>query len=216
MKRFLLILVLLNIVVFNTNAQIRINIDSLELSQISVTLHNPRPGSFMNLGFGSLLNMGPTVIFHISITNKTDTFVPINYHEWIFGYFYSYQGKTDNFDFLISDYTGWKAPFIRILLVSKEDFQFSIGKLALLGYHARKNKTDDDYNFSKEMLEILPTIRVYAISPDRKIFFSDTPKHIVIKKNEPIKDSNYEYKDVLNVKKFLKKLSKTSVKYSRH
>jgi hypothetical protein len=159
----------------------------------------------MNLGYGSLLDGGPNGIFHLTITNETDTFLPINYNEWIFGYFYSYKGKAYNSDFYT--FMEMQQPFIRRLLLSGETFSFILKDDVLLDVNIRRNKKDGDYDFSKEMLEVIPTIRVYAISPDRKIFFSDAPKHIVIKKNETIKNSEYEYNDVLNVRKFLKKLS---------
>ena len=210
MKRYFLIFVLLNIVVFNTNAQIRINIDSLEISRVSL-IYIPPP--FVIFSFPDFWRLGPDAIFHLSITNTTDTFVPINYHEWIFGYFYSYQGRTYNSDFFSFELLATPEPFLRVLLIPEETFSFILTDNALLDLDVRRNKKDDDYDFSKEMLEILPTIRVYAISPDRQIFFSDQPQQIVIKKKE---DNEEGYKDVLNVKKFLKKLYKTSIKYSRH
>jgi hypothetical protein len=191
---------LLGIIIFHANSQIQIRIDSLELSQISVTL----PKGFSTSVFGSHLNTGPSAVFHLSIINQTDTFVPINYNEWIFGYFYLYQGKTENVDLFSMGYISWNEPFVRKLLIPKETYSFKLEKWILLDYHARKNKNDDDLDYTEKMLEIIPTIRVYAISPDRQIFFSDQPKKIMIKK----KDTNEKgYNDVLNVRKFLKKLS---------
>jgi len=201
MNKSFLILVFLSIVAFDAHSQIQIRIDSLELRQISVTL----PKNFSKSDFGSYLNTGPDAFFHLSITNETDTFVPINYNDWIFGYFYSYQGRTFNSEFY--DYIHWNEPFIRVLMIPGETFSFKLKKFMLLGYHARKNKNDDDFDYSKKMLEIIPTIRVYAISPDRQLFISDQPKSIVIKTKSNASTEKDGYKDILNVKRFLKKLS---------
>ena len=189
--------------VFCVYAQIQIHIDSLELRQISVTL----PNNFSTTVFGSCLDIGPDATFYISITNKTDTFVSMNYNEWSFGYFYFYQEKTYNSKFssglnlyCIAD----NEPFVRVLLIPEEMFPFTLRESFLLDYDVRKNKKEEDYDYAKEMLEIIPTIRVYAISPCGKIFFSNQPKHIVIKKKESTEKG---YKDILNIKRFLKKLS---------
>jgi len=204
MKKYLLILVFLSIVIFDAHSQIQIRIDSLELRQISITL----PKNFSKSDFGSFLDMGPDAIFHLSITNETDTFVPINYNEWIFGYFYSYQGKTFNSEFITFCFgMGMNEPFIRVLMIPGETFPFSLNEPILLGYPIRKNKNADDFDYSKKMLEIIPTIRAYAISPDRQLFISDQPKSIVIKTKSNASTEKDGYKDILNVKRFLKKLS---------
>ena len=69
-------------------------------------------------------------------------------------------------------------------------------------YDIRKDKKN--FNYTKEMLEIVPSIRVYAISPDNNIFISDKYKNIIIEKKES-KEKGYE--DILNIPNFLEKLS---------
>ncbi|MDR1346767.1 MAG: hypothetical protein LBK03_08730 [Bacteroidales bacterium] len=168
----------------------------MALSQISVVLSK----DFSKSTFDSFLDTGPNAIFYITITNECDTFFPINYCEWSFGCFYSYKGKT----YVLKHVPFPEPPFIRVLFAPKETFSFSWYKSILLYYDIRENKKQEDYDYAKKMLDIIPTIRVYAISPDGNIYFSDSYKNIIIRKNE----NQENYKDILNVDKFLKRLSK--------
>lgn len=193
MKRYLFIFIFLIITTFCANSQIRISIDTLFLKQISVII----PQDFSESIFDSFLDTGPEAIFYISITNQSDSFLPIHYNDWTFGYFYSYKGKTYN-----SNFFSFGEPFTYRLLIPGETLSYYYKESILLCYDIRKDKKN--FNYTKEMLEIVPSIRVYAISPDNNIFISDKYKNIIIEKKES-KEKGYE--DILNIPNFLEKLS---------
>jgi len=175
MKNLVLILLFFNVIKADISAQIRVALDTLKLSQISVVL----PKNFSRTTFDSFLTTGPDAEFCISITNKSDSLFMVYYDEWVFGCFYSYKKKTYE-----SVFVTFKEPFVNRWLMPDEIFLFKLKECIFLDYETRVKENEEDYDYTEEMLEIIPTIRVYAISPDKKLFISDQCKNIVITKKE--------------------------------
>ncbi len=191
MKKILLTVFVL-FIGLRTFAQLKIEIDTLVISNISCILAK----DFSKRHFDSFLDTGPDGKFYISITNESNTFQLIEYREWEFGYIFCYDNKFYTFQFIsLID------PFTRVLLKPQEKFSFSFYCEILLCSDFFKN---NDTNFSNEMIEIIPTIRVYGISKNKNLFFSNIFRNLRINK----KPNTDEYQDNLNTKRFLRKLSK--------
>ncbi len=193
MKKYLLIFFLFYII-WQGNAQIQISIDSIKLNNIACLLSK----DFSKYNYDTFFDTGPSGIFWISIKNLSDTMMIINYNELKLGYLYYYKGKLYH-----ATFNTLQDPFARLLLLPDEIYSIKFNEAIILNSEIFKRYSN---NYSQEMIDILPTIRVYCIDKNNKIYFSDKYKNIIIKKYQEIEG----YKDVLNINSFLRKLRKKS------
>ena len=177
---------------YNVSSQISIEIDSIAIGSISYSVTKLCKEKPMIEGLWD----GPRGIFYISIINTSEEFISLDYEQLKFGYLFFFNNTLYHnglFTFI--------PPFKRVGLLPEEKISFNFYPSLILDCSIRK---EGKYDYSQEMLKIIPTLRVFTFSNDiKKFMFSDKPKEIVLRDGGEREGC---YKDDLNKKKFLRKL----------
>lgn len=196
MKKFLLIITIL-FVTINTYSQVKITVDSIYITQIIDTLpiYNGKVMNDIDENWG----MGPWVRVYATFENSTNDSIPLE----IFGYVLQSSENTSldsllfirnpnggiflTFSYKKNKYEVTPDPFSFIPKSGKKDYLMPTTKQSIsFGAHIlygtdfyEKYWQPNGHIYFKEMIEILPTLRVTYIAPDGSIYESSGIENVI-------------------------------------
>ena len=147
-----------------TYAQLDFKIDTLAISHIAEIVDK-------NV-IDESLEKGPFIMLYTSIHNKSDSLVTIHLSNTTCQVEYYYNGKKYIFDAILQLYVYSDS----LVLSPNQVAELNFGLYLILGTSIHKSDKGD---YTREMLEILPTLKIYYIGRSFNVRSSDIERVVI-------------------------------------